>query len=51
MDETLSQKKMGRKTFQGIANRQNDTRFQRREFDSAGSSRAQIRRGKHAKRT
>jgi hypothetical protein len=26
MDETLSQKKMGRKTFQGIANRQNDTR-------------------------
>jgi hypothetical protein len=32
MDETLSQKEIGRKTFQGIANRQNDTRFQRRQI-------------------
>jgi hypothetical protein len=51
MSETLSQKKMGRKTFQGIANRQNGTRLQRRQFDSAGLTRTQMRRGKHAKRT
>jgi len=50
MDETLSQKKWGRKTFQGIANRQNDT-LERRQFDSARSARTQKRRGKHAKRT